>query len=46
MTMDSSIPAEDQRRVGLVRGIELVGGKKIDVRHLELPDVVIFDVKA
>ena len=46
MAMDGSIPPENQRRVGLVCGIQFVARKKIDARHLELPDVVIVDVKS
>ena len=39
--MNGAIAAEDQRRVGLVGGIEFVADKQVDARHLESPDVVL-----
>ena len=46
MAMDGAIAAEDQRRVGLVGGIEFVAGKQVDARHLEGPDVMRFGVRS
>ncbi len=40
--MNGAVAAKDERRVGLVGGIEFVAGKQVDARHLELPDVVLF----
>ena len=46
MAMDGPIAAEDQRRVGLVGGIEFVAREKVDARHLELPDIVVLGMKS
>ena len=42
MTMHGAVAAKDERRIGLVGGIEFVAGKQVDARYLELPDVVPF----
>ena len=42
MTMNGAVAAKDERRIGLVSGIEFVAGEQVDARHFELPDVVLF----
>ena len=46
MAMDSPVAAENEGCLGLIGGIELVAGKKIDTRQLEGPDVVLLGMRS
>jgi len=41
MAMHGAVAAQDERRIGLVGGIEFVADKQVDARHFEGPDVVL-----
>ena len=41
MTVKSSVTPENQRRIGLVGGIEFITAKDVHARQLEWPDVLL-----